>query len=470
MKPVVTTPVILVLLVLACVTGGWDTRFGAAALAGVLCAAALAMGATPAGRARIFAGPAPWRAGVLMVIVLLWSVAQATPGLSPPHPAWAEHGQFGPTSLHPHATRAETVKLIGLMAAFIIGLAAGRDRASIHRCARVALAALSAYAVVSMALFALSVALGEASPRLYGGLGSANAAAVVFGAGTILATAGLLRAAAMVDLGALNPFHAMDALVRAAPMTTAAFVLCTAALLLTASRAGVAFTAVALAGLAFAEVLPRWRGGWRWPRRRSPAWAVLAAAAGVFLLMSGPVAARLARSPLWEDPRGQLLRAHAEAAGDALMFGHGMGSFGIINNVIMTVENTAALAPVGAAHSAYLQWFEEAGLLGAAPFFAALALLILAPLRAAWRLSRPQSLRLNRDGGPRRRPGVPSHWARAGAAMIGLFALHASVDYALNIYAIACLASLWLGVLWAGAHMPSTARTKPTALLAQPSV
>ncbi len=415
-----------------CAAGGLDARLGSAALAVALCASLLARLSAPAARSRLFDTPVPVVAALLFASTLLWSVLQATPGVAPPHPAWSAAGvsEVGPAALFPLAARVETVKLFGLGAAFLIGVAAGRDPWGLDAVMRALLIAGAAYAGVALVHYGVARAtLADPGGRLMAGLPSANAAGLVFGVVVIAAAAALLRTVSRGAIQGLPPLAMLDGVIRAAPVSAAAFALAGGALMLTASRAATALTLAGLVVLAAAEALSAARDR----QTRGAAAALVAAAATLAALFGGGLAVRWETLALAEDPRLIMMTAHARAAGEALLVGHGFGAFGVVNNLAMTVETVDALAPIGAAHNVYLQWVEEAGLLGAAPFFIALIILIGPVLRAA------------------ARPGRQRHWRRAGAVIVIVVAIHAGVDFALNIYAIACLAALGLGALWAAA-------------------
>lgn len=424
------------ILFAGCALGGWDARPQAVLVAAALCATVSTRLLTPGGAGRLFTPRFPVVAALLFLAAVGWSLAQGAPGLAPSHPLWAAAGvaEDGPAALYPHAARAEAVKLLGLGAAFLIGVAAGRDRTSFDRVMRAVILAGAAYAGYALVAYgAALLAPAPASGRLFGGLASANAAGLVFGVVVILAAAAILR---LVQRGALQglPLAAtLDGVVRAGPVSCTAFFLAGGALMLTASRAASALAIAGIVALAAVEGAAALRD--REARdARAAALAVAGAALALALVFGGPLALRWETLALTDDPRLAITAAHARAAGEALMFGHGYGAFGVVNNFAMTEANAEALAPIGAAHNVYLQWVEEAGLLGAAPFFAALGL-IVAPVLAAGARAAHQR-----------------HWARAGAAATLVAAAHASVDFALNIYALACLAALGLGAFWAAAQ------------------
>ncbi len=423
-----------------CAAGGLDTRLASALLAVVLCASVLARLPSAEGRARLLDPPFPIFAAILFIGVVVWSVLQATPGVAPPHPEWsaATVTDIGPAALFPHAARAETVKLFGLGAAFVIGVAAGRDHDGLDAVMRALIAAGAAYAGGALVLYGVEqVTVADAAGRLRAGLPSANAAGLVFGAVVMAASAAIVRIVRRGAVQGLPALATLEGVIRAAPVSCAAFALAGGALMLTASRAATAVTLAGVLVLAAAEALSATRDR----QTRAAALAVAIAVALLALVFGGRLAFRWETLTLMEDPRIIMIDAHARAAGEALITGHGFGAFGVVNNLAMTPETVDALAPIGAVHNVYVQWVEEAGLLGAVPFFAAVALLMWPVLRAAAPSGRQR------------------HWRRAGAVIMVATALHGVVDFALNIYAVACLAALGFGALWANACVQRTVRS-----------
>jgi O-antigen ligase len=125
--------------------------------------------------------------------------------------------------------------------------------------------------------------------------------------------------------------------------------------------------------------------------------------------------------------RDQTLSAHWAAFIDSPLFGYGLGSFDAVNSQIMTGETYRNLWQIRATHNVYLQWLQEAGLVGAAPMFALIGLvLIVSILRAASGRGRTMQLGL------------------VCASLVVL--VHGLTDYALQVPSIAAFWAFLLGL------------------------
>ena len=269
-------------------------------------------------------------------------------------------------SINLSSTLLEMTRLAALACVFLLGCVHGARR----RWARSTLAALLAlgtlYAVIELAVFLTGHQI-LGGGRLTGGFTSANSGALVFGMLTVLALAAGLRA--------WRDRHGARCLVAAAQ--TALFALC---LFLTASRMGLAATVVAAAVLVL----------WDFLARADLAGALIllglmVAAAVSAVLLSGDtlLVARAATIDNDLDVRLQIFQPHWQAFLKAPLAGYGLGSFNDVNQMVMTRDNYGVLEPIRAAHNAYLQWLEEAGLLGAVPLFLLLAAILLPAARRA---------------------------------------------------------------------------------------
>jgi O-antigen ligase len=125
--------------------------------------------------------------------------------------------------------------------------------------------------------------------------------------------------------------------------------------------------------------------------------------------------------------RTQIFAAHWAAFQAAPWSGYGLGAFGHVNTMIMNDANLSALDAIGAAHDVYIQWLEEAGVLGAAPMLALMAIIGVQLVVGVIRRRRMRS------------------WLLAIAAVAMLFALHGASDYALQTPSMALFFSLLLG-------------------------
>jgi O-antigen ligase len=129
--------------------------------------------------------------------------------------------------------------------------------------------------------------------------------------------------------------------------------------------------------------------------------------------------------------RGIIFAAHWRAFLESPIFGHGLGSFTAINNQQMTPENYGALRTIRSTHNVYIQWLEEAGLLGAVPMFALIALIITRAVRRSGRLNTGATI-------------------QRGLIAANLVILaHGMTDYALQVPSIAAFWAYLLGLQFA---------------------
>jgi O-antigen ligase len=354
---------------------------------------------------------------LLVISVALWSLTPWTPG--GPHPLYAWAGMpAAASSIDRSATILEIAKLLGLAAVFVVGALQGVRRDRAQATVEAIVWAGGAYAAVSLLTFLAGVQVAQGSGRLSGGFLSFNSGATVFGMLTVLGLAVFLRAWKRTE----GQGVARRLTRAAAPLASLA--LCAVCLLLTASRMGLVATAVALATLLIWEMGTSAKG-------RVP---VLV---GVILLIGlGAVLTFGGNDLLWTrvggidadlDTRGQIFAAHWTAFLASPLFGYGLGSFDAVNTQIVTVDTAEALWSIRATHNVYLQWLQEAGMVGAAPMFALIGLiLIFAGLRAA--AGRGKTL----------------HLGLVCASLVVL--VHGLTDYALQVPSIAAFWAFLLGL------------------------
>lgn len=350
----------------------------------------------------------------------LWSLTPWGPG--GPHPLWAWAGD-APASLtiDRGATLLELVKLAGLGSVFLVGVlhAVRRDLAEATTEAIVWTG--GAYGAISLLSFLSGNQLAQGG-RLSGGFLSSNNGATVFGVLAVIALAVFLRA--WRRTGGLGISSRLTRI--AAPL--ACLGLTTICLLLTASRMGVAATLLAVGVLLI------------WETVSSGAKARLAIASAALVLMGlattliiGGNALLLTRvGDVGVDlaTRKEIFSAHWDAFLASPIFGYGLGTFDAVNVQIMTAETARTSWSIRATHNAYLQWLEEAGLVGALPMFG-LILVIIG--RSLLRTLRAKGRALQR-----------------GLVCANIIVLvHATTDYALQTPSIAAFWSFLLGLQFA---------------------
>jgi len=348
----------------------------------------------------------------LTVLVAVWTLTPWTPG--GPHPVWAYVG-IGPgaATLDKSATTMEIVKLLGLACIFLLGAAtAGRDER-----ARFAVQ-LTLVAGVALGLWALigaaSGIIVQSSPRLEAHFLNANTAGTVFAMLLCLAVAEFtrrLQGGGRGLRGALLPF--------AAVLT---FAVC---LLDTASRGAV---------LAFGVALLTFMGLQLRSGRLKLSRAVLGVAAAVVLVSLAVAVAgdllvdRFFASPDDSVARFDTWRAHWQAFLGSPLFGYGLGSAETVNKTLLTASNYEALWSIRGILNVYLQWLEEAGIVGAAPMFLCIGTVIFLALRGHAQRSRMTGL-------------------IAGLIAADVVVLvHGATDFGLEVFSVAAFWSWLLGL------------------------
>jgi hypothetical protein len=199
------------------------------------------------------------------------------------------------------------------------------------------------------------------------------------------------------------------------------------ALLLTASRGGIAAVLVGAALFLIWETLSQ--------RHRARASVILGSIAAILLISALAVrsfdglAARLSVAGRDADLRAMIVSIHWEAFRATPWSGFGLGSFPTVNQLVMTRETLPALFDVRAVHNLYLQWLEQGGVVGSI----AMAVLFL---WLAWPILK---------GGFR--TDTAGIWCRATLCAALAFLIHGITDFALEVPAIQALATLILGVV-----------------------
>ena len=364
--------------------------------------------------------------GVVAIAAL--TLTPAVPG--GPLPIWSWAGLPPAATLNRSATIVEIIKLTGLASVFVLGCLLGA-RAERAREVMVMLLALGGiYAAVSLVLFLGGGQIAAGSSRLAGGFFSANLAGTQFGVLTMLATAWLIR-----GWGQAARETVVTRIIDLAPVI-AVLLLFVACLLLTASRAAIVST-VAGAGLLL---------GWAALDNRGSRWlpmvggGIILSCAAVLIVQGNTLFAdRFGGLAEGDATREAVAAAHWRAFLDSPLFGYGLGSYPEVNNQIMTVSNADALAVSVIQHNAYLQWLEEAGIVGALPMFALIAVILGT---TAWRAFQRK---------------------RNRTVIMGLLAasvvvlLHAAVDVSLNTPSFEAFWALLLGMGFALSQAPRRA-------------
>jgi O-antigen ligase len=388
--------------------------------------------------------------GALFAVVMVAGALTLTPfPLGGPHPVWTwVPGGRATATVDPYLTVVELIKLASLAAALLVGVVIGSDDERAASAIRWLLRLGLIYSLWAFADRFTDPAMQLGGARLAASLGGANIAAVFFGALTLLNLIDLDRqfqrhrpartGARSVDIRRLE---------RLAPNIALPFVGLAAAatcLILTLSRGGLSATAAIAVVIIGAAGVARARRG----ALTGPILAVVTILGGIvlasFALNLGSLQDRLTFLPSAALTRDTVFAAHWNAFTAAPLSGYGLGSFAHINAMIMSESNFAALGILGATHDVYLQWLEQAGLIGALPMFACVGLVALKIARGAVRRRRTRS------------------WLVGVLAVLALFLIQGAADFGLEVPALATFLSLLLG-LGCGLAGEAAPRAEPVA-------
>jgi O-antigen ligase len=373
----------------------------------------------------------PWP-GLLFLAVLIGAAWPLTPfGPGGPHPVWAYIGQSGGSiTVDRSALILNLLRLIGLAclfnAAWIIGASETRRRALIWWLL-LALGVFAALALVD------NVTLRRGG-RLAATLLSPNSAATLMGIGLVFALAFFSQAIQRAG-GTLR----LERLGLDASLALGAAGVFAVALTMTASRAGLFSSVIALAVLLTWQVLAQ--------GRKVRVMAIIGGAAallvvvGVAMRSADLAAARLENLGNDMASRQIIFDAHWQAFLGSPWFGFGLGSFPTVNQLITTSETLNVLYDVRATHNLYLQWLEEGGIIAA-------ALMAVWMLAALWRAAQ-EGLK----------SGTSGAMARATIAASLLVLLHGLSDFAAQVPALQALFAVGLGAVTA---VPPSGRAPAT--------
>jgi O-antigen ligase len=320
----------------------------------------------------------------------------------------------------PSAAILESLKLGGVICAFLLGLRLSLSDDRARRLFDILLYAGGLWAVASIFMFILDPAgiYGEVkfgAGRLTGAFSSPNSAGTLFGALGVMAMGRLVSR--FLTRSELHKVERID------PLMAAVCVVSLAALMLTVSRGAFFSTLISGTGLMLVLLhgrvsLPVLIG------------ICIAGIMGLAILFATPLAGVLERLEWFNEDaavRATILKSHFAFASHQPLFGSGLGAFITVNGHIVSTGDYPALALVRAMHNVYLQWFEEAGAVGLLAL-AGLNLAIVVPMILA---------------APRRGQMAGRIWAILGGYTV--FLLHGFTDYAFQEPALALFMALVLG-------------------------
>ncbi|HEX8471793.1 MAG TPA: O-antigen ligase family protein, partial [Brevundimonas sp.] len=359
--------------------------------------------------------------GILYAIVLVFLVISLIPGENPRLFA-AFPWLVSPTgSINTEASLIALCRMGGLACVFIQGILIGasRSRAAFFMNAFVAAATLYAGVAILGFWIAPDTLYGVDRPyhsdRLAGTFLSANSAGAFFGMALVASFGLLFRRGRSSRVSGR----------RIAVSVSVA--LLAIALLLTASRGALAATLAASAFLMLGRAAMARRTGWVRSSLMAATGAAIIVVAAVLL---SPISGRLSAAATDIDVRAAIINAHWPAIRSELWQGYGAGAFERVNAMVQTPSTVDRLWSVRALHNVYLQWLEEAGLVGTLAMWGVIAVV----------LGGITSHLLGRR---------PSRWPPVVIAMSVMILLHGFVDYGLEVPSLSAQWALFLGLGYA---------------------
>lgn len=388
--------------------------------------------------------PPPVTLGMIRVPALLffgvvvWAAIQAAPWTPAAwhNPVWAETAAIlgtpvqGYISVLPHATETSIMRLLTYAGIFWLALQFGRSSARANQVFyAVAIAGLvyAAYGLLVEFTGAEKILWYEKEKykdSVTSTLRYKNAYATYAGMGLICTVTLLVRVIGREDFSTMGPRQRLRSLLlllfEKSTFLIIGFVLITAALLLSNSRAG--FIAAIIALLTFA--LASWKGlDKRGPYGRSAVIAILLAGVAFVGITGGKVIDRLGHTSA-DNIRSQIYTGTVDAIAEHPLKGWGFGSFESVFAQVMDIDMRTQTVR---AHNEYLDNALGLGIPATAALVLAVALL---------------GIRCVRGSRTRQRD---THFPAAGAAITALVGLHSVFDFTMQTPAVAATFALLLG-------------------------
>lgn len=378
----------------------------------VLLAVCLAVPATRADFLRFKGLRAPAILFAATITVALWSLTPFVPG--GPHPVWAYTGVSpGAATIDKSATLLEIIKLLGLACVFLVGAITGT---SDQRARSAMNTLLGAGALYSLWVFFQHLSLNSGA-RLAGSFQMANPSGTLFAALFLLAVG--------TTVSRLSTTTARNRLTVGVALPLSAAFIFVVCLLMTASRG--AFLATGAALIAFGA-LEFFGGRVKLSRAALIGLASVALVALLLLFAGDRIVDRFVTSGTTDTGREDMMQVHWRAFLASPLMGYGLGTFETVNRTLLDSQNFESLWKIRAVHNVYLTWLEQAGLIGAAPMFALIGLLIFITTRNA--LGRTRL----------------THALFALIAVDVVFLVHGFTDFTLEVYSMAAMWAYMLGL------------------------
>ncbi|MDP1875909.1 O-antigen ligase [Phenylobacterium sp.] len=314
----------------------------------------------------------------LFGLVLLAGLLSLTPlGPAGVHPVWAFVGVSpGSATIDRSATTLELIKLLGLGCLFLVGAATGAADGRARTAVNLMIALSAIFGLWAFFNFTTGVQYQTQRGRLEGTLMSPNTAGTFFAMMVIVTLGPLLR-----DLRGVSAGQALQK----ATGYWAALIILVGCLLATASRGAALGTGVSVISLL---VILFFAGRVRLGRVTLIMLAAVVAAMVALYFVGERLVERFSTFEEHADGRLEMFAMHWRAFLASPLGGYGLGTFDTIHRLLLDASTFSSMWTVRATHNVYLQWLEEAGLLGAVPMFGAIAAVITISLVRGLRRTR----------------------------------------------------------------------------------
>jgi O-antigen ligase len=349
------------------------------------------------------------------ILVALWTLTPWTPG--GPHPVWGYVGlRPGASTIDKSATTMEIIKLLGLACFFLVGAATGARDERARTAVRALLALGLPFGVWAFIGAVTGLVYQTQGHRLEGHFLNPNTAGTFFAVLLLLSVGELLRE---VRSRRSEADISRSIVLAMAPLT---FAIC---LLDSVSRgAMLSFLGAALVLL----VLHMWWGVVKPTRALLAIMGAIALLLALIWIAGDQLIDRFFQAGQDSIVRTAIWKAHWGAFLNSPLFGYGLGTAETINKTLISQSNYPVLWNIKAILNLYIQWLEEAGVVGTVPMFLCVGSLMVLTLRNAARRTRMVRL------------------LAALVAVDAVFLFHGATDFALEVPSMAAMWAWLLGL------------------------
>ncbi len=355
---------------------------------------------------------------MLFGLVILVGVLQLTPWApGGAHPVWAYVGHGpGSTTIDRSSTVAELIKLLGLACIFLVGALTGASDRRARAAVNVTLGLGFVLALWAFFGSVTGTVYQTQGHRLEGHFLNPNTAGTFMAFMLVLSLAVLLRQ--------LRAGSGQDRIARAVPMGAVAltFAIC---LLMTASRGA---AGALIAALVVFGGLQLFSAKVKISRALLGGLAGLVVGGVVIFIAGDLVIDRFSRADRDAVVRTAIWAEHWQAFLRSPLLGYGLGTSETVNQTLINTANYSTLWNIKAILNVYLQWLEQAGLIGAIAMFACIGFILFTTISGALARSRMTLILF----------GL--------IAVDVVFLAHGATDFALDAFSMAAMWSYFLGL------------------------